>query len=183
MAISMGGDGGVEEKPMSDINTTPLVDVMLVLLIVFLIAIPVTLQSVKMDLPVVKYEPVKAKRENILLSVTTTDAAGREPGTEGFEGANPGGQCRIYAGTTPISSDELESFAKKHMEDQIELLGGMEALQSGDVKPEDLPEAHIRGDVNTPYRCIGGAIFNMQIAGFLRIGFVSSPMELLNSSR
>jgi biopolymer transport protein ExbD len=183
MAISMGGDGGVEEKPMSDINTTPLVDVMLVLLIVFLIAIPVTLQSVKMDLPVVKYEPVKAKRENILLSVTTTDPAGREPGTDGFEGANAGGECRIYAGTTPISSDELQAFAKKHMEDQIELLGGMEALQSGDVKPEDLPEAHIRGDVNTPYRCIGGAIFTMQRAGFLRIGFVSSPMELLSSAR
>ena len=175
MAISMGGDGGVEEKPMSDINTTPLVDVMLVLLIVFLIAIPVTLQSVKMELPVVKYEPVKAKRENILLSVTTTDAAGREPGTEGFEGANPGGECRIYAGTTPISSDELEAFAKKHMEDQIELLGGMEALQSGDVKPEDLPEAHIRGDVNTPYLCIGGAIYNMQLAGFQRVGFISEP--------
>ena len=183
MAMSMGGDGGVEEKPMSDINTTPLVDVMLVLLIVFLIAIPVTLQSVKMDLPVVKYEPVKAKRENILLSVTTTDAAGREPGTEGFAGANPGGECRIYAGTTPISSDELQTFAKKHMEDQIELLGGMDALLSGDVKPEDLPEAHIRGDVNTPYRCIGGAIFTMQRAGFLRIGFVSSPMELLSSAR
>jgi biopolymer transport protein ExbD len=181
MAISMGG--GVEEKPMSDINTTPLVDVMLVLLIVFLIAIPVTLQSVKMDLPVVKYEPVKAKRENILLSVTTTDSAGREPGTDGFEGANPGGECRIYAGTTPISSDELQTFAKKHMEDQIELLGGMDALTSGDVKPEDLPEAHIRGDVNTPYRCIGGAIFTMQRAGFLRIGFVSSPMELLSSAR
>jgi biopolymer transport protein ExbD len=181
MAISMGG--GVEEKPMSDINTTPLVDVMLVLLIVFLIAIPVTLQSVKMDLPVVKYEPVKAKREKILLSVTTTDSAGREPGTDGFEGANPGGECRIYAGTTPISSDELQTFAKKHMEDQIELLGGMDALTSGDVKPEDLPEAHIRGDVNTPYRCIGGAIFTMQRAGFLRIGFVSSPMELLSSAR
>ncbi len=181
MAMSTGG--GVEEKPMSDINTTPLVDVMLVLLIVFLIAIPVTLQSVKMDLPVVKYEPVKAKRENILLSVTTTDAAGREPGTDGFEGANPGGECRIYAGTTPISSDELQTFAKKHMEDQIELLGGMDALLSGDVKPEDLPEAHIRGDVNTPYRCIGGAIFTMQRAGFLRIGFVSSPMELLSSAR
>ncbi len=183
MAMSMGGDGGVEEKPMSDINTTPLVDVMLVLLIVFLIAIPVTLQTVKMDLPVVKYEPVKAKRENILLSVTTTDAAGREPGTEGYEGANPGGECRIYINTSPVSSDELEARAKKHMEDQIEILGGMEALQSGEVKPEDLPEAHIRGDVNTPYRCIGGAIFNMQIAGFLRIGFVSSPMELLSSAR
>ena len=181
MAMSTGG--GVEEKPMSDINTTPLVDVMLVLLIVFLIAIPVTLQSVKMDLPVVKYEPVKAKRENILLSVTTTDAAGREPGTEGFEGANPGGECRIYMNTTPISSDELEARARKHFEDQVELLGGMDALVAGDAKVEDLPEAHIRGDVNTPYRCIGGAIFNMQIAGFMRIGFVSSPMELLSSAR
>jgi biopolymer transport protein ExbD len=182
MAISAGG-GGSEPKPMSDINTTPLVDVMLVLLIVFLIAIPVTIQTVKMDLPVVKYNPVKAKRENILLSVTTTDVAGREPGTEGYQGAFAGGECRIYVNTTPISSEELEVKAKKHMEDQIELLGGMDALQSGDVKPEDLPEAHIRGDINTPYRCVGGAIFNMQIAGFLRIGFISSPVQPLSSAR
>lgn len=181
MAISSGGGG--EEKPMSDINTTPLVDVMLVLLIVFLIAIPVAIQTVKMDLPVVKYEPVKAKRENILLSVTTVDAAGREPGDDAYEGPYAGGECRVYVNTTPINSDELYEKAKKHMEDQIELLGGADALASGDVKVEDLPEAHIRGDVNTPYRCIGGAIFTMQIAGFLRIGFVSSPMELLSSAR
>ena len=38
MAMQVGGAGG-EEKPMSDINTTPLVDVMLVLLIIFLIAV------------------------------------------------------------------------------------------------------------------------------------------------
>jgi biopolymer transport protein ExbD len=181
MAFSTGGTG--EEKPMSDINTTPLVDVMLVLLIVFLIAIPVAIQTVKMELPVVAYDPVKAKRENVLLSVTTTDSAGREPVDDDFEGANPGGECRIYWGTTPISSDELEARARTHMEAQLELLGGEEALASGDLKSEDLPEAHIRGDVNTPYRCIGGAIINMQIAGFLRIGFVSSPMELLSSAR
>ena len=53
MAISSGGGGG-GFTPMSDINTTPLVDVMLVLLIVFLIAIPVSIQSVKMDIPVIK---------------------------------------------------------------------------------------------------------------------------------
>ncbi|MAX16459.1 MAG: biopolymer transporter ExbD, partial [Sphingobium sp.] len=40
MAMSVGSDGG-DDKPMSDINTTPLVDVMLVLLIIFLIAVPV----------------------------------------------------------------------------------------------------------------------------------------------
>jgi biopolymer transport protein ExbD len=180
MAISTGG-GGKEPKPMSDINTTPLVDVMLVLLIVFLIAIPVAIQTVKMDLPVVKYEPVKAKRENILLSVVTTDPSGREPGDEGYEGPFAGGECRVYMSATPISSDELLTKAQKHMEDQIEIMGGMDALQSGELKPEDLPEAHIRGDVNTPYRCIGGTIFTMQMAGFLRIGFVSSPMELLSS--
>ncbi len=181
MAISSGGGG--QEKPMSDINTTPLVDVMLVLLIVFLIAIPVAIQTVKIELPVVAYEPVKAKRENILLTVTTTDAAGLEPGAEGFSGAQANGECRIYWNTTPISSDELEVRARKHFEDQVELLGGVEAIESGDVKAEDLPEGHIRGDVNTPYRCIGGAIFNMQLAGFTRVGFVSSPMELLSSAR
>jgi biopolymer transport protein ExbD len=181
MAISTGGGG--EDKPMSDINTTPLVDVMLVLLIVFLIAIPVTLQSVKMTLPVVAYEPVKAKRENVLLSVTTTDAAGNEPGSEEFQGANPGGECRVYWNTTPISSDELVDRSTKHMKDQLELLGGEEAIKSGEIKPEDLPEAHIRGDVNTPYRCIGGTIYNMQMAGFSRVGFVSSPMEITSSSR
>ncbi len=181
MAFSSGG--GREELPMSDINTTPLVDVMLVLLIVFLIAIPVAIQTVKMELPVVAYEPVKAKRENVLLSVTTTDVAGNEPGSDAYQGANAAGECRIYWNTTPINSDELVERSKKHMEDQIKILGGEEALKSGDVKPEDLPEAHIRGDVNTPYRCIGGAIINMQIAGFVRVGFVSSPMELLSSAR
>ena len=77
MAISTGGGGA--DTPMSDINTTPLVDVMLVLLIIFLIAIPVVIQTVKLDLPVVKFDPVKAKKENVLLAVTTTDSGGRDP--------------------------------------------------------------------------------------------------------
>ena len=50
MAISVGGYGA-EESPMSDINTTPLVDVMLVLLIIFLITIPVVNQTVPLRLP------------------------------------------------------------------------------------------------------------------------------------
>jgi biopolymer transport protein ExbD len=43
--MSVGGGGG--EEPMSDINTTPLVDVMLVLLIIFLIAVPVAIQTIQ----------------------------------------------------------------------------------------------------------------------------------------
>lgn len=179
MAISTGGGG--EGTPMSDINTTPLVDVMLVLLIVFLIAIPVAIQTVKIELPVVPFEPVKAKRENVLLSVTTTDVAGRDPSDPAYEGANPGGECRIYWGMTPIDSNELVDRAAKHLKREFDALGGEEAAKQGLIEPDQLPEAHIRGDVNTPYRCIGGAIYSMQLAGFARVGFISSPMEITSA--
>ena len=177
MAISTGGGGA--DTPMSDINTTPLVDVMLVLLIIFLIAIPVVIQTVEMELPVVEFKPTKPKNQNLLLSVTTTDEAGRDPGSPDYTRATPNGECRIYLNVTPMDSGELVEYATKHMEDQIELLGGIEAL--AEAEPEDLPEAHIRGDINTPYRCIGGAIFSMQVSGFTRIGFVSSPIDLSQS--
>ncbi len=49
MAVSMGGSEG---DPMMDINTTPLIDVMLVLLIMFIITIPIQTHAVKLDLPV-----------------------------------------------------------------------------------------------------------------------------------
>ena len=67
MAISIGGN--VTETPMSDINTTPLVDVMLVLLIIFLITIPVITQSVKVELPKAANIPTQTKPENINIAV------------------------------------------------------------------------------------------------------------------
>jgi len=48
MAMSVGG---AEDEPMMDINTTPLIDVMLVLLIMFIITIPIQTHAVKLDLP------------------------------------------------------------------------------------------------------------------------------------
>jgi len=69
MAMSVGPSDGGEESPMSDINTTPLVDVMLVLLIIFLITVPVVVQTIPMKLPNVRYEPTTTKPENVSLSV------------------------------------------------------------------------------------------------------------------
>jgi len=66
--MSVGGEGG-DEEVMSAINTTPLVDVMLVLLIIFLITIPVITQTVKVDLPKVANQPTKTKPENITVAV------------------------------------------------------------------------------------------------------------------
>ena len=95
---------------MSDINTTPLVDVMLVLLIIFLIAVPVAIQTIeKLEIPVFESIESKDKVENLLLTVSTTDAAGRTPGrSTGFEGASRDGECRVYFNNiTPVDSGEL----------------------------------------------------------------------------
>jgi biopolymer transport protein ExbD len=68
--MSVPGDGG-EDEVMSAINTTPLVDVMLVLLIIFLITIPVITQTIKVDLPKVANQPTKTKPENITVAVNS----------------------------------------------------------------------------------------------------------------
>jgi biopolymer transport protein ExbD len=154
MAMSVGpGDSG-EESPMSDINTTPLVDVMLVLLIIFLITVPVVVQTVPMTLPKVRYEPTTTKPENVSLSVK----------------AGPGGACEVYWGLQKVDSKELLDRAVAKLRAEIKALGGEK-----NVTEENMPEAHIRGDINTPYRCIGGTVFTMQMAGFARVGFISEP--------
>ena len=70
MAMSVGpaADDG-EEQMNSSINTTPLVDVMLVLLIIFLITIPVVTQSIKLELPKERNLPTQTKPENIVIAV------------------------------------------------------------------------------------------------------------------
>ena len=174
MAISMGGGG--EEKPMSEINTTPLVDVMLVLLIIFLIAVPVAIQTIqKLKIPVIATTESKDKVENLLLTVSTTDAAGRSAGDPGFEGASLGGECRIYFNNiTPVDSTELQKKAYERLDSIIKRAGGPEALKDN---PDLIPQVHIRGDVSAPWRCVAGAIFNVQMAGYPTVGFISTPVD------
>ncbi|HEY4045175.1 MAG TPA: biopolymer transporter ExbD [Rhodopila sp.] len=70
MAMQVGSsDGGDEDEVLSAINTTPLVDVMLVLLIIFLITIPVVTHTVPVVLPHETNQPMQTKPENITLSV------------------------------------------------------------------------------------------------------------------
>jgi biopolymer transport protein ExbD len=74
MSMSVGGGNAGEERAMSDINTTPLVDVMLVMLIIFLITIPIITKTVKVDLPVPRNIATQTKPENITLTI---DSAGK----------------------------------------------------------------------------------------------------------
>lgn len=68
---NMGASAEEDERTMSEINTTPLVDVMLVLLIVFMITIPVVTQTVPLELPKVENIPTETKPENINISVNS----------------------------------------------------------------------------------------------------------------
>ncbi len=68
MAMNIGG-GGDDDEVVSAINTTPLVDVMLVLLIIFLITIPVVTQSINVKLPSEANLPRQTKPENIEIAV------------------------------------------------------------------------------------------------------------------
>ena len=67
MAMNVGPSEGGEDETISNINTTPLVDVMLVLLIIFLITIPVVVTSIPVQLPKERNEVRETKPENIVL--------------------------------------------------------------------------------------------------------------------
>ena len=70
MAMNVGpADESGEDQLNNTINTTPLVDVMLVLLIIFLITIPVVTQSIKLELPLESNIPLQTKPENIVIAV------------------------------------------------------------------------------------------------------------------
>src|SRR5918998_6153964 len=112
MAMSVGKEEG-DDVPMSDINTTPLVDVMLVLLIIFLITVPVVLTSVPIELPKVRYEVTETKKENVNLSVRTESD----------------GSCGVYwQGVRKMGSKELTERSVKHLEDQIAAVGGVDKI-------------------------------------------------------
>ncbi len=151
MSMNIGSpDEKGNESAMSDINTTPLVDVMLVLLIIFLITVPVVIQTVPLTLPIVNNLPTTTKPENVLLSVDQN--------------------CDTYWGQSKVETkqellDRGVAALRKEIKRQ-EALGGK----------IELPEVHIRGDKDMEYRCVGGVIFTMQRAGFLKIAFVSNPV-------
>jgi biopolymer transport protein ExbD len=152
MAMSVGP--AEEDAPMSDINTTPLVDVMLVLLIIFLITVPVVIQTVPVRLPKVVYEPTTSKPENVVLSIRN----GKD------------GRCEVFWGQTKVSAQELLDRSVKKLKAEIDKLGG-----PANITPDTMPEVHIRSDIDTRWECVGGAMTNVARAGFTRIGFISQP--------
>lgn len=105
--MAFGGGLDDNNEVMSEINMTPLVDVMLVLLIIFIITVPVITHSVKVDLPRASNVPNETKPETIAVSVEAD-------GT-------------VYWDKVPVTQEELEQkmqlAAKREPQPEIHLFG------------------------------------------------------------
>lgn len=84
MAMSAGGGSG---RPMSEINVTPMVDVMLVLLIIFMVTAPLIQQGVPVDLPQTRAQTLDVKENRLILTLTR--------------------DRKVFLGTTEIPHSEL----------------------------------------------------------------------------
>ncbi|MBF0624113.1 MAG: protein TolR [Magnetococcales bacterium] len=77
MGMGTGG-GGDRTRPMSDINVTPLVDIMLVLLIIFMVTAPLMTQGVEVKLPEATADPLTSNQEPLMVSVGVDGTAALE---------------------------------------------------------------------------------------------------------
>jgi biopolymer transport protein ExbD len=111
MGMNISSGGGGEDQLNATINTTPLVDVMLVLLIVFLIAVPVARNVKKVELPNVENIATITKPENIVITVDT--------------------EGETYWNATKIPKEEvlqrLRDVAPKHPQPEVHIRGDLNA--------------------------------------------------------
>jgi biopolymer transport protein ExbD len=110
MAMNVGSEE--EDEMIGTINTTPLVDVMLVLLIIFLITIPVVTTSIKVNLPKEQNLVRETKPENVIISVDV------------------GGKIFLY--DTPVKNsadllDRMKKFSVKDPQPEVQIRGDGQA--------------------------------------------------------
>jgi len=113
MAMNVGGG---DDEIISAINTTPLVDVMLVLLIIFLITVPVVTTSIPLTLPKERVEIRETKPENIVISV---DKAGDIFWYD----------ARMKSVDTLV--DKLKAVAQKRPQPEVQIRGDLDGRYAG----------------------------------------------------
>lgn len=105
--IGAGGSRGRRQSTLAEINVTPLVDVMLVLLIIFMVAAPLLQVGVPIELPQAKGKQLESSQEPLAISVKSDGS--------------------VYIGETPVTLDEiapkLKAIAKNGYDEQIFVRG------------------------------------------------------------
>jgi biopolymer transport protein ExbD len=146
MAVNVMNAAQAEEEGLNTtINTTPLVDVMLVMLIIFLVTIPVVSKLVPVTLPPYRNIVTVTKPENIVIAVDQDENIFWNSET-----------------TTPI---DIPNLKYRLIQEEIK------ANAAGKL----FPEVHIRGDRNVRFEAVGKVIAVCQQVGILKVGFLTQP--------
>ncbi len=144
MSFSSGGSRG----PVSDINVTPLVDVMLVLLIIFMVTAPLVQSGIKVDLPNAQAPAMPAgSNDKVRVTIAREDSN------------NPNSPVGIWVGQDKVTMDTL---AARLLRDPV-------------VQRDH--EAFIQGDETVPYGSVVRAMGIMRQAGVSKLGIVTDPLS------
>ena len=143
---AQSGDHSDDPDLNTTINTTPLVDVMLVLLIIFLVTIPVIVKVQKVNLPNFRNIATITKPENIVIAVDRDE--------------------NIYYNNQPIDVSELKGKFEEAL---------TRACPGGNCGGKPPPEVHIRADKQVRFQAVGRVVLACQIAGIQKVGFLTEP--------
>ena len=152
MAMDVSSPDHDDAALNTTINTTPLVDVMLVLLIIFLITIPVIRKIVPVELPNAKNIATTTKPENIVVAIS------HDAGT---------GVDTTYVNNVPYDdNNQVIAFLETEVRSAV----------AAGKKP---PEVHIRGDLNSRFQEEGKIVYDCQRAGIQKVGFLTEPQNIV----
>jgi biopolymer transport protein ExbD len=150
MSMNVGpASGSRDPEVMIDINTTPLIDVMLVLLVMLIITIPIQLHSVNLNMPVGNPPPPTTPPEVVKIDITPT-------GTMDWGGG------KTYPGTIFWNGEAIVDRATLEYR-----------LQTAAQQPVQ-PELHLRPDKASKYELAAGVMASSQRFGLTKIGIVGS---------
>jgi biopolymer transport protein TolR len=143
MSFSSGGN---QSGPVSDINVTPLVDVMLVLLIIFMVTAPLVQAGIKVDLPNAEAPQMPVTEQKLHITVGHEDVN------------NPTSPIAIWVGQDKVA---------------IERLG--DTLRANAIVQRD-HEAYIQADESVPYGTVVRVLGIMRTSGVEKLGIVTDPL-------
>lgn len=152
MAGKLAGGGGKKgrHEVTADPNVIPFIDVMLVLLIIFMIAAPISSVDIEVEMPTSRIDPSKRPPRPTWISVN----------------ANPAGGIAVYVMNDAVTLDTLGDATYDAVDANSPQLNGDEF----DIKDQRI---YIRADANLEYRNVVRVMNRLQEKGFTKIGFVA----------
>ena len=151
MAVNLGsrGKGRRRNRPMAEINVTPMVDVMLVLLIIFMVTAPLATVSIKIDIPPA-LAPTTPTKSPTYISIQND------------------GQLFVSFATGPTSTEMHPTT--------LDTMAASVAQSLGVANPTT-QQVFIRADPHVKYGIFMGVVNRLQIDGYYKIGLISEEVQ------